>query len=119
MLARRPAYALFAALALWAPTLMGFVQNQIDITTAGMRFLAAFAVAWIGVTVLGMVVAGYGNVEPPRRRASDFEPGDELVADDRRQSGSAQRVREGFGVDDGESLGGPGESDVEGAQPLG
>ena len=76
MLTRRPLIALVAALALWVASLKAYLTGAIDLSTAGIRFLVAFAVAWVGVTVLGTVVAGYGKQEPtessPRRRSSDL-----------------------------------------------
>jgi hypothetical protein len=80
MLNRRPMIALIAALCLWAPSLKAFLTEQIDVVPAATRFLAAFGVAWIGVTILGIIVAGYGNAGPaepptPRRRRSDHPDG--------------------------------------------
>ena len=79
MLTRRPLIALLAALALSAASLKAYLAGAIDLSTAGIRFLVAFIVAWIGVTILGIVVAGYGNIRPatdeqpvpPRRRRTD------------------------------------------------
>src|SRR5881394_976096 len=97
MLRRRPLIALVAALALWAASLKAYLTGGIDLTSAGIRFLVAFAAAWVGVTVLGTVVAGYGRgpsgpaerrtaatPEPsPRRRHTDAgEPGGERVGVD-------------------------------------
>ena len=80
MLHRRPLIALVAALALWAASLKAFLTGGIDMTTAGIRFLVAFAAAWVGVTILGTVVAGYGNQPAstsPRRRRTDPSDGAE------------------------------------------
>ena len=86
MLHRRPLIALVAALMLWAASLKAFLTGGIDLTTAGVRFLIAFAVAWVAVSLLGMVVAGYGKdptVPSPRRRRSDAtEPDGERVGVD-------------------------------------
>ena len=75
-----------ATLALWAASLKAYLTGGIDLTTAGIRFLFAFAAAWVGVTVLGMLVAGYGKEttpSSPRRRRSDaVEPDGERVGVD-------------------------------------
>ena len=87
--ARRPIWALVTALVMWAPSMKAYVTGAVDLVTAGTRFLVAFIVAWIGVSILCMVIAGYGNVtHHPRRRVNDVDSAD--------QSGG-QRV----GVDDG------------------
>src|SRR4051812_36621008 len=119
MFARRPLMALTAALLLSATSIKAYLAGGIDMVTAGTRFLVAFVVAWVGVTILGMVVAGYGSVtnpaiEPmPGRRRSDPVP--DSVPDFGAAEGGGERV----GVDDGEPLSGPREGDVEGAQALG
>lgn len=78
MLAHRAAIAFCAALCLWYPSGTAFVHSNLDLVTTAIRFLLALSVSWIGVTVLAMVVAGYGTPatpdagdEHPRRRASD------------------------------------------------
>ena len=86
MLHRRPLIALVAALMLWAASLKAFLTGGIDLTTAGIRFLISFIVAWVGVTIFGLVVAGYGKettTRLPRRRRTDAgEPGGERVGVD-------------------------------------
>src|SRR4051794_5082314 len=80
MLTRRPVYALVAAMLLWAPTLKAFLGGGIDVYAVCTRFLVAFAVAYVGVTILGLIVAGYGQPVPPaaeadplpRRRRADL-----------------------------------------------
>jgi hypothetical protein len=57
----RPAIAFFAALLLWAPSANAFVHGNLDVAPTGVRFLVALTVSWIGVTVLAMIVGGYGN----------------------------------------------------------
>jgi hypothetical protein len=88
MFARRPLYAFVAALALWAPSGNSFIHDNLDLTTAAVRFLIALALSWIGVTVLALVVEGYGKgAEPdieelPRRRASDHsDPEDDTLVE--------------------------------------
>ena len=74
MLARRPVIALVVAIAIWAPSLKAFVSGAVDIFPVATRFLVAFGVAYVGVTILGMVVAGYGqavSADQPRRRRQD------------------------------------------------
>jgi len=83
MATRRPAIALFAALAMWAPTLRGFLRGAIDVDSAGIRFLFAFAVAWIAVTIVSVIVAGYGGQPPaPRRRKNDIVAEPSMVTED-------------------------------------
>jgi hypothetical protein len=86
MLARRPLYALVLALLVWAPSANGFIHENLDLTTTAVRFLIALAVAWIAVTVIALVIDGYGKTpgpveeapaELPRRRTTDHaEPED-------------------------------------------
>ena len=82
MHARRPMIALVAAIAIWSPTLRGFVRGSIDLSTTATRFLLAFALAWVGVTVVAIIVAGYGGQPPgPRRRRTDL-PADTVPTPD-------------------------------------
>ena len=98
MLHRRPLIALVAALALWGASLKAFLTGGIDLTTAGVRFLVAFALAWVGVTILGTVVAGYGYdpTGPAERRN---EPAGSSPR--RRRTDAAEADGERVGVDDG------------------
>ena len=89
MLTRRPLIALVASMLLWAPSFKQFLAGAIDVDSVCTRFLVAFAVAYVGVTILGIIVAGYGSndIEPapidvdvPRRRRSDFD--DSMVSED-------------------------------------
>ena len=89
MLARRPLYAFIAALVVWAPTANGFVHDNLDLTTTALRFVIALVVAWVGVTLLALVVDGYGRHHEPvdhaearRRRATDHDdPEDDTLAE--------------------------------------
>ena len=56
----RPTIAFLAALAIWSPSANAFVHGNLDVAPTGIRFLIALAVSWVGVTVLAMVVGGYG-----------------------------------------------------------
>ena len=72
MYGRRPAIALVAAIAIWAPTLRGFLHGSIDLSSTATRFLLAFAFTWVGVTVVTIIIAGYGGQPAgPRRRRTD------------------------------------------------
>ena len=89
MLTRRPVIALVASMLLWAPSFKQFLAGAIDVDSVCTRFLVAFAVAYVGVTILGIIVAGYGaddtevvqlEADVPRRRRSDFA--DPMVTED-------------------------------------
>jgi len=61
----------------------GFLRGAIDVDSAGIRFLVAFAVAWIAVTILSVIVAGYGGQPPaPRRRKNDIVAEPSVVTED-------------------------------------
>ena len=69
---RRPAIALVTAIAFWTPTLRGFLRGSIDLSSTAIRFLLAFLLAWIAVTVVMIIVSGYGGQPTgPRRRRTD------------------------------------------------
>ena len=57
----RPTIAFLVALAIWSPTANAFVHGNLDIAPTGIRFLIALAVSWFGVTVLAIVIGGYGH----------------------------------------------------------
>jgi hypothetical protein len=63
----RPTIAFLVALALWAPSGNAFVHGNLDVVPTGVRFLVALTVAWVGVTLLAMIVGGYGEQEPSDR----------------------------------------------------
>lgn len=48
-----------------APTLMAAANGTLDIVTAGLRYLAAFGVAWFGVGVVGRLVNAYVAAQEP------------------------------------------------------
>jgi len=84
--------ALVLSLVLWWPTLRGLLAGNVDITIAGLRYLAALGLAWLGVYFIATLVAGYGR-EPrpappgrpagsqpaPGRRAEDAPTADEAA----------------------------------------
>jgi hypothetical protein len=79
--------SLIASLVLWWPTFRGALNGSIDITVAGLRYLAALGLSWLCMFGVGTLVAGYsraaqpspppalppGPVEHPLRRSEDGE----------------------------------------------
>jgi hypothetical protein len=78
------AISLVVSLGLWWPSLTGALSGRIDITVAGLRYLAALGLSWVAVFGLATLFAGYGRqahpgppalppgpVEHPLRRAAD------------------------------------------------
>jgi hypothetical protein len=78
--------SLAMSLLLWWPSLTGALHGTIDITSAGLRYLAALGLSWLAVFGVGTLVAGYareatqgpgppalppGPVEHPLRRVED------------------------------------------------
>jgi hypothetical protein len=78
--------SLALSLVLWWPSLTGALHGTIDITSAGLRYLAALGLSWAAVFGVGTLVAGYarqaaqapgppalppGPVEHPLRRTED------------------------------------------------
>ena len=57
----RPTIAFVMALAMWAPTASAFVHGNLDVAPTGIRFLLALGASWLGVTLLAIVVGGYGH----------------------------------------------------------
>jgi hypothetical protein len=53
------------SLVLWWPSLTGALNGNIDITSAGLRYLAALGLSWLGVFGIGVLVAGYGHEAEP------------------------------------------------------
>jgi len=86
--------SLALSLVLWWPSLTGALDGSIDITVAGMRYLAALGLSWVAVFGVGTLVAAYardaqptppalppGPVEHPLRRADDASAEDTEAAD--------------------------------------
>jgi hypothetical protein len=84
--------SLLLSLLLWWPSLQGALDGSLDITVAGLRYLAALGLSWLAVFGVGTLVAGYahdsaptppalppGPVQHPLRRAED---GEASTADD-------------------------------------
>jgi hypothetical protein len=71
------------SLLLWWPTLHAALDGSIDITVAGLRYLAALGLSWVGVYAISTLVNAYGrdantppalppgSVEHPLRRVED------------------------------------------------
>jgi hypothetical protein len=73
------------SLLLWYPTLHGALDGSIDITVAGLRYLASLGLSWVAVFAISTLVSTYGHeeetstppelppgrVEHPLRRADD------------------------------------------------
>ena len=57
--------ALILSLVLWWPTLRALLAGNVDITDAGMRYLAALGLAWLGLYFITTLVAGYGRDPRP------------------------------------------------------
>jgi hypothetical protein len=84
--------SLALSLVLWWPSFTGALDGSIDITVAGLRYLAALGLSWVGVFAVGTLVASYGRdarptapppapppTDPashPLRRTEDPESGD-------------------------------------------
>jgi hypothetical protein len=64
------------SLLLWYPTLHGALNGSIDVTVAGLRYLAALGLSWIGVFAISTLVSNYGREEddtPPALPPGDVE----------------------------------------------
>jgi hypothetical protein len=90
--------SLALSLVLWWPSFTGALDGSIDITVAGLRYLAALGLSWVAVFGVGSLVASYGRdartaappapppsdpASHPLRRSEDPEltPGDPEAAD--------------------------------------
>ena len=89
--------SLTLSLVLWWPSLVGALHGSIDITSAGLRYLAALGLSWFAVYCVGTLVVGYGReaqptppalppgpIEHPLRRVEDpgvDEAGPEATAE--------------------------------------
>jgi hypothetical protein len=87
--------SLIASLVLWWPTFRGALNGSIDITVAGLRYLAALGLSWLCLFGIGTLVASYnraaqptppalppGPVEHPLRRTDDPELDTAAAADE-------------------------------------
>ena len=82
------------SLLLWWPTLSGALNGSVDITVAGLRYLAALGLSWVGVYGISTLVNSYsrdsrtppalppGPVEHPLRRAEDDTTADETPVEE-------------------------------------
>jgi len=86
------AISLVVSLVLWWGTLRALLAGNVDITDAGLRYLAALTLAWCGVYFVASLVAMYAahppdspapSPEPTHasRRAEDRTPPEPVVAD--------------------------------------
>jgi hypothetical protein len=57
--------SLALSLVLWWPSLVGALHGSIDITSAGLRYLAALGLSWVAVYCVGTLVVGYGREAQP------------------------------------------------------
>ncbi|GIU89610.1 MAG: hypothetical protein KatS3mg010_0709 [Acidimicrobiia bacterium] len=84
--------SLVVSLVLWWGTLRALLAGNVDITDAGLRYLAALALAWCGVYFVASLVAMYAAQshdsparppEPthPLRRAEDRIPPEPTATD--------------------------------------
>ena len=79
--------ALIISAVLWYPTLRGTMSGDIEITTAGIRYMLALAISWAGVYGVSSLVAMYASqprrpkpappgikADTPQRRHDDAPP---------------------------------------------
>lgn len=66
---------LLVSLALWSTTMLAALRGDIDIAVAGVRYLVAFAVAWLGVGMFSALVHAYepDDVDDDEDAAGDPE----------------------------------------------
>jgi NADH:ubiquinone oxidoreductase subunit 2 (subunit N) len=80
--ATRFAASLLASLALWAPTMLACLRGEVELTEAGIRYVAAFVAASVAFALLGRLVDGYASTqarlaeEAQHRRRADDEAAD-------------------------------------------
>ena len=71
----RFAVSLLASLALWLPSALACLRGDIDLAAAGLRYLAALALATAVVRILAHLVTSYDDGDqgppPPQRRRED------------------------------------------------
>jgi hypothetical protein len=67
--------SLAMSLVLWWPSFTGALDGSIDITVAGLRYLAALGLSWVAVFAIGTLVASYGrdqhHAAPPATPPTD------------------------------------------------
>ncbi|MGQ0825077.1 MAG: hypothetical protein ACT4OX_08640 [Actinomycetota bacterium] len=79
--------SLVLSLVLWWGTLRALLAGNVDITDAGLRYLAALALSWTGVYFVASIVAMYASQprsapppnrarSAPQRRSEDQPPRD-------------------------------------------
>ena len=79
--------ALLISALLWYPTLRGAMSGDIEITSAGIRYMVALAISWAGVYGISALVAMYASqprrpkpsppgvtADTPQRRRDDLKP---------------------------------------------
>jgi hypothetical protein len=74
--------ALLISALLWYPTLRGAMSGDIEITSAGIRYMVALAISWAGVYGISALVAMYAS-QP--RRPKPSPPGVTADTPQRRQ----------------------------------
>ncbi len=87
--------ALVISAVLWYPTLRGTMSGDIEITTAGIRYMLALAISWAGVYGVSSLVAMYASqprrpkpsppgasADTPQRRFDDVQPEAASLAED-------------------------------------
>ena len=68
--------SLALSLVLWWPSFTGALDGSIDITVAGMRYLAALGLSWVAVYGVGTLVAAYGRESRPTAMPTAPPPSD-------------------------------------------
>jgi hypothetical protein len=56
--------SLLLSLALWWPSLTAAMHGDVDITVAGLRYLAALGLSWVAVYGVASLIANYAHEEP-------------------------------------------------------
>ncbi len=76
----RLSLSLLVSLALWSPTFRATIDGDVDLLTSTLRWVAAFAVATVGVSFLANLLHAYrvveaveadAQLEPPPATAGD------------------------------------------------
>jgi hypothetical protein len=66
--------SLILSLVLWWPSLTAALHGGLDITVAGLRYLAALGVSWVCVYLLGSLFTAYGRGAPSSQPAPPTPP---------------------------------------------